>query len=737
MDSVPDLSDSDSPTLGDHKVAAVDLSLQNTHDLINKHFTREYDIHYNLLLQPMLANEDDPLHDFKWPEDSTKSPQPDAVDESEDPETAMDEDYLSIDYDHEALFGSITLKDLTDEELNSAHDTSLSQRRENLIIATALINGCLTRVMLDSGFTGSLMISPESAERCGIKPHRDPETNFVLSTNIVVGDGRTVQSQVATSVKIDLGGYSSLHDALIMPLGTKFDAVIGYKFFEDLQHKCQSPLSWDFIKQQVSFKVNDRKYTISAHEVPAHMFMAPTSCTAYLNAMMHKSVIGESLPSGTRIIRVTDDMQLIRTNEGDDYILHEPISASGTDTDSPKTVEPDFSTRSAFGGGEKEVFQFHSSTNDDDDDDLDGSRLVAKAILDQDKENLVIPETNPNWMPEVPADSETYEDADFMERIDKRENTMEKLQELETKVGVKFIDSVLKRNGQVFRDEVPCKMVPDRGPWNGSLDFVDKTDADRPICKKPYRLSPDETKAAAQNIRDLLLKGIVRPSKSPWGTPIFLVPKSDGGWRMACDYRDLNAKLIKEAYSLPAADQLFDQLGDAKYFSSHDCTWGYHQLRWSPDSIPRTAIRTHLGTFEFLVVNFGSTSAPAQYTRLMEAILRPYLGRFVVIFLDDMCVFSNTPEEHAKHLNLVYRLLAKNKIFLKFGKCFFFTTKFKFLGWVIFDGKLTPGPAKIATLQDWPHPTSKSEARSFTGFCIFYKRFVSGYAKRISPLHDL
>ena len=97
---------------------------------------------------------------------------------------------------------------------------------------------------------------------------------------------------------------------------------------------------------------------------------------------------------------------------------------------------------------------------------------------------------------------------------------------------------------------------------------------------------------------------------------------------MACDYRDLNAKLVKEAYSLPAADQLFDQLSTAKYLSSHDCTWGYHQLRWDQDSIPKTAIRTHLGTFEFLVVNFGSTSAPAQWTRLMEAILRPFLGRF-------------------------------------------------------------------------------------------------------------
>ena len=179
------------------------------------------------------------------------------------------------------------------------------------------------------------------------------------------------------------------------------------------------------------------------------------------------------------------------------------------------------------------------------------------------------------------------------------------------------------------------------------------------------------------------IRGTITPSNSPWGTPVFLVPKADGGWRVACDYRDLNAKLVKEAYCPPAADQLFDQLQSARFFSSHDCTWGFHQLRWSQDSIPKTAIRTNLGTFEFLVVNFGSTSAPAKWTRLMEAILRPYLGKFAVIFLYDLCVFSDTAEEHAEHLDLVYRALAKNKIYLRFGKCYFFTRKFKFLGWII------------------------------------------------------
>ena len=122
------------------------------------------------------------------------------------------------------------------------------------------------------------------------------------------------------------------------------------------------------------------------------------------------------------------------------------------------------------------------------------------------------------------------------------------------------------------------------------------------------------------------------------------------------------------------------QIWHARVFSTHDCTWGYHQLRWSQKSIPITAIRTHLGTFEFLTMNFGPTAAPSQWTRLMETILRPYLNKFCVIYLDDLTIYSRNAEEHARHLRLVYRLLAKNKIFLRLGKCYFFQKKIKFYG---------------------------------------------------------
>ena len=790
-----------------------------------------------------------------------------------------EEDFLSLDADYASLFGGIKKSDITDEDLLSlpmndgdTHDHSaigalyaieynnLEARRDKLIIVKGLINGYLATIMVDTGFTAGVIMDTTAAERCGIRPHRHPKTDAVACQDVMVGDGRKIQAHVSMGVPINLDGYKSCHDTLIMPLGGKFDAAVGMNFFRTLQARCEGDIGVNFITNRITFHIKTagkkRRHVIDpSAPLPAHMIMAPTSCPAHLNSMLHKCKSADVLPAGTRILRFDDNLNLMRTNWDDDWLEHdptlpdprppqpqeqphpqeqpppeghhvlqewqvhpygynpsfqgetdgvtatvneyprlpgclkdetlnsstEPFSIPGDQEETsappqpqeqphPQEQPPPHPPQAPPPQSQLNIFNSHpptpskpltdsgrgttcaslsasrrggigepspSTSRPDNDDDFDGTKLVEKAVRDQDKNNLIPPKPNPNWRPEMPNESDSFSDPDFMERVDVRANTTEQLKELERSVGVDFVDRVLKRNGQVFRDDVPTAMVPDRGPWNGTIDFVNPADALRPICKKPYRLSPDETKALAQNLRDLLLRGTITPSNSPWGTPVFLVPKADGGWRMACDYRDLNAKLVKEAYCPPAADQLFDQLQSARFFSSHDCTWGFHQLRWSQDSIPKTAIRTNLGTFEFLVVNFGSTSAPAQWTRLMEAILRPYLGKFAVIFLDDLCVFSDTAEEHAEHLDLVYRALAKNKIYLRFGKCYFFTRKFKFLGWIIEEGKLTPDPEKISALKGWPLPTCKRDVRSFTGFCNFYKRFVKDYAHRISPLHDL
>lgn len=671
----------------------------------------------------------------------------------------------SLDHSYHLLFNHEDLTQLSDSELdslipeNSLHYGNISSRRSQLFIISILVNGCLVKAMVDTGYTGVLLLDPKTAERSSVSEKIVKVADHVVKggkakihQNLIVGDQRVVQVTQGTSCSLDVGGFVSSAVPWIMPLGDKFDAVLGLDFFRHLNKLCKSDVSFNFEKHYFKFtlkptsKSSARTIKVSSAQPALNTMFAPSFSKKFLRTQVTRP--SQDLPVGTRILRIDEFLNIIQTHYGDDFLVHDkcsdPGGTSSTSTatssascnaahsdlshsDSPLPSASSSNSQPASERGEKKII---------DDDDLDGSRLVADAVASADRDNWKQPVKNPFWEPREPSPSDDFSDPSFMDRVEVRQNDVATLERREQEVGVKFIET-LKQNGQVFRDDVPTRLIPDRGQWNGVLEFKQPEDARHPICKKPYRLSPDETRAAAVLLRDLLLRGTIRPSRSPWGTPIFLVPKADGGWRMCCDYRDLNAKLVHEAYSIPAADQLFDQLGDAQFFSSHDCTWGYHQLRWSEDSIPKTAIRTHLGTFEFLVVNFGSTSAPAQWTRLMESILRPYLGRFVIIFLDDMCIYSKTAEDHVKHLNMVYRLLAKNSIFLRFGKCFFFNRRFKFLGWIIEDGKLQADPEKVKVLEEWPLPTSKQEVRSFTGFCNFYRRLIPDFAKRVAPLHDL
>ena len=160
-----------------------------------------------------------------------------------------------------------------------------------------------------------------------------------------------------------------------------------------------------------------------------------------------------------------------------------------------------------------------------------------------------------------------------------------------------------------------------------------------------------------RQLEDYVQRGFIRPSSSPWASPILLVKKKDGSMRMCVDYRGVNAITIKNKYPLPRVDELFDQLNGARYFSKIDLRSGYHPVRIQPQDVPKTAFRTRFGNYEFLVMPFGLTNAPATFMTLMDRVLRPYLGNFVVVFLDDILIYSRSEEEHLEHLRLVFELL--------------------------------------------------------------------------------
>ncbi|CAN4099444.1 unnamed protein product [Withania somnifera] len=196
-------------------------------------------------------------------------------------------------------------------------------------------------------------------------------------------------------------------------------------------------------------------------------------------------------------------------------------------------------------------------------------------------------------------------------------------------------------------------------------------------------MAPAELRELKEQLKDLLEKGFIGPSMSPWGAPVLFVCKKDGTLRMCIDYVQLNRVTIKNKYPLPRIDDLFDQACGAKCFSKIDLRSGYHRVRVKEKDIPKTAFRTRYGHFEFLVMSFGSTNAPAVFMDLMNRVFKPFLDVLVIVFIDDVLVYSRSKEDHADHLRPVLRVLRDRKLYAKFSKCEFWLKSVAFLGHVV------------------------------------------------------
>ncbi|CAA7012851.1 unnamed protein product [Microthlaspi erraticum] len=258
-----------------------------------------------------------------------------------------------------------------------------------------------------------------------------------------------------------------------------------------------------------------------------------------------------------------------------------------------------------------------------------------------------------------------------------------------------------------------------------------------PISKTPYRMAPAELAELKKQIEDLLSKGFIRPSVSPWGAPVLFVKKKDGSFRLCIDYRGLNRVTVKNRYPLPRIDELLDQLRGATWFSKIDLASGYHQIPIDEADVRKTAFRTRYGHFEFVVMPFGLTNAPAAFMRLMNDVFREYLDVFVIIFIDDILVYSRSQEEHATHLRLVLEKLREQKLFAKLSKCSFWQREMGFLGHIVSAEGVSVDPAKIEAIRDWPRPSSATEIRSFLGLAGYYRRFVKGFATMAQPMTKL
>ncbi|GJR41768.1 putative reverse transcriptase domain-containing protein [Tanacetum coccineum] len=255
---------------------------------------------------------------------------------------------------------------------------------------------------------------------------------------------------------------------------------------------------------------------------------------------------------------------------------------------------------------------------------------------------------------------------------------------------------VVRDFSEVFPEELPG-LPPTR-----QVEFhIELIPGAAPVARAPYRLAPAEMKELAEQLKELSDKGFIRPSSSPWGAPILFVKKKDGSFRMCIDYRELNKLTVKNRYPLPRIDDLFDQLQGSSIYSKIDLRSGYHQLRVREEDIPKTAFRTRYGHYEFRVMPFGLTNAPAVFMDLMNRVCKPYLDKFVIVFIDDILIYSRNEKEHEEHLKTILELAGKKEEL------------------------------------HWASPTTPSEIRQFLGLAGYYRRFIEGFSKIAKPMTEL
>eukprot|EP00253_Pinus_taeda_P023407 PITA_23407 len=291
---------------------------------------------------------------------------------------------------------------------------------------------------------------------------------------------------------------------------------------------------------------------------------------------------------------------------------------------------------------------------------------------------------------------------------------------------------IIQEFTDVFQEEIPG-LPPQR-----NIDFtIELIPGAAPVSRAPYRMSTPELTELKMQLQELLDKEYIRPSVSPWGAPVLFVKKKDGTLRMCIDYRQLNKLTIKNKYPLPQIDELFDQVKGATVFSKIDLRSGYHQIRIKDEDIAKTAFRTRYGHYEFVVFPFGLTNAPATFMCLMNSIFHPYLDRFVLIFIDDILIYSRTIEEHHEHLRMVLQTLREHQLYAKFSKCDFFKEEIQYLGHVITKDGIVVDPEKIKAIMDWPVPKDVADVQSFMGLAGYYRRFVEGFSKVAFPITSL
>lgn len=326
----------------------------------------------------------------------------------------------------------------------------------------------------------------------------------------------------------------------------------------------------------------------------------------------------------------------------------------------------------------------------------------------------------------------------LVQSLDTEESTNKEIQiesvdiEIPLKGTEKIKDNILQEFKETVTNEAP-KVLPPMRKIDHRIILVEEN---KPIFRQQYRLSFEERKELDQQVQELLAKGFIKPSNSPFNAPVLFVKKKDGTLRLCTDFRLLNNETIKDRFPLPRIDEILDTVSNAKIFSKLDLLSGYFQVRIKEEDIAKTAFSTPTGHYEWVVMPFGLSNAPSTFQRFMNQVLQPYLNKFVMVYLDDIVIYSNSVKEHQEHVKKVLQLLKENQLVAKLKKCAFFYEQISFLGFVIGNGKVKTDPGKIEKVKDWPTPKTIKECQSFLGLTGFYRRFIKDYSKVALPLTE-
>ena len=272
-------------------------------------------------------------------------------------------------------------------------------------------------------------------------------------------------------------------------------------------------------------------------------------------------------------------------------------------------------------------------------------------------------------------------------------------------------------------------------PPQREIEFaIDVVQVATPASITPYRMAPVELKELKLQLQELLEKGFIHPSVSPWGSPMLFVKKKDGTLLLCVDYRQLNKMTVKNKYPLPRIDDLFGQLKGASVFLKIDLRFGYHRLRIKDVVVHKTMFRMRYEHYEFLVMPFGLTNAPAAFMDLMNRVFQPYVDRFVVMFIDDILVYSKDREYHDTHLRVVLETLRNEQLYAKLRKCEFWLREVSFLEHIVSEEGIQVDSKKIEVIIEWKPPRNVTKVRSFLGLAGYYRRFVKGFSMTAGPM---